>query len=141
MASTGSCGRLRRGFSTPISDCGPEGAARYIAEGARRFGLEDRWAFQALHEGGRCLGMSAEELDRLYRDAAPIINMHGGTLPLPEHAATDRLVFLGTDPVELELEIHKQDRGTIDFLDQHVAYFTWGLNYGNPDCLLPWARS
>ncbi len=84
--------------------------------------------------------MSAEQLDRLYRDAALIINMHGGTLPLPEHAATDRLVFLGTDPVEVELEVQRGDQHALEFLDQHVAHFTWGLNYGNPDCKLPWAR-
>ena len=123
------------------NDMGTDGAARYIADVARRFGFEDRWAFQALHEDGRCLGMSAEELDRLYRDAALIINMHGGTLPLPEHAATDRLVYMGTDPVATELKIHRGEREAIDFLDQHVAFFTWGLNYGNPDCRLPWARS
>ena len=120
---------------------GTEGAAAYIADVARRFGFEDRWAYQALHEDGRCLGMSAEELDKLYRDAALIINLHGGTVPLPEHAATDRLVFLGTDPVATELKIHRGERETIDFLDQHVAFFTWGLNYGNPDCRLPWASS
>jgi ATP-binding cassette, subfamily B, bacterial len=122
------------------NDMGTEGAARYIADVGRRFGFGDRWAFQALHEDGRCLGMSAEELDRLYRDAALIINMHGGTLPLPEHAATDRLVYMGTDPVATELKIHRGERETIEFLDQHAAYFTWGLNYGNPDCKLPWAR-
>ena len=120
---------------------GTEGAAAYIADVARRFGFEDRWAFQALHEDGRSLGMSAEEVDKLYRDAALIINMHGGTAPLPEHAATDRLVFLGTDPVATELKIHRGERETIQFLDQHVAFFTWGLNYGNPDCRLPWAHS
>jgi ABC-type multidrug transport system ATPase subunit len=123
------------------NDMGTDGAARYIEGVARRFGFEDRWAFQALHEDGRCLGMSAEELERLYRDAALIINMHGGTLPLPEHAATDRLVYMGTDPVATELKIHRGEREAIDFLDQHVAFFTWGLNYGNPDCRLPWARS
>ena len=115
-------------------------AAAYIARIAERFGLEGRWAFQALHENGRCYGMSAQQLDSLYRDAAMIINMHGGTLPLPEHAATDRLVFLGSDPVEVELEVQRNDRHALEFLDQHVAHFTWGLNYGNPDCKLPWAR-
>ena len=43
-------------------------------------------------------------------DAALIVNMHGGTLPLPEHAATERLVFLGTDPVEVELEVERGDQ-------------------------------
>ena len=128
-------------FMSDEDELGTEGAAAYIADVARRFGFEDRWAYQALHEDGRCLGMSAEELDKLYRDAALIINLHGGTVPLPEHAATDRLVFLGTDPVATELKIHRGERETIDFLDQHVAFFTWGLNYGNPDCRLPWASS
>jgi ATP-binding cassette, subfamily B, bacterial len=120
-------------------DDGTKRAVSYLADVAARFGFRDRWAFQALHEHGRCYGMSAGQLDRLYRDAALIINMHGGTLPFPEHAATDRLVFLGTDPVEVELEVHRGDRRAIEFLDQHVAFFTWGLNFGNPDCKLPWA--
>jgi hypothetical protein len=127
-------------FMAHEDDDGAGKAAAYIAGIAKRFGFEGRWAFQALHENGRCYGMSAEELDRLYRDAALIVNMHGGTLPLPEHAATDRLVFLGTDPVEVELEVERGDERALDFLDQHVAYFTWGLNFGNPDCELPWAR-
>jgi ATP-binding cassette, subfamily B, bacterial len=115
-------------------------AARYIAEFAARFGLGDRWSFQALHDRGQSFGMSPEELDRVYRDAALIVNMHGGTLPLPEHAATDRLVFLGTDPVDVELEVHRRNRRMIEFLEQHVAFFTSALNYGNPSCKLPWAN-
>jgi len=115
-------------------------AATFIAGFAERFGLGDRWAFQALHDSGQSFGMSSEELDRVYRDAALIVNMHGGTPPLPEHAATDRLVFLGTDPVDVELEVHRGRRRTIEFLRQHVAFFTSALNYGNPDCGLPWAR-
>jgi ATP-binding cassette, subfamily B, bacterial len=126
-------------FMRPQDTDGTRRAVQYLAAVAERFGLENRWAFQALHENGRCYGMSAEQLDRLYRDASLIINMHGGTLPLPEHVATDRLVFLGTDPVEVELEVHAADRRAIEFLGQHVAWFTWGLNYGNPDCRLPWA--
>jgi ATP-binding cassette, subfamily B, bacterial len=121
-------------------DDGAGKAARYIAEFAARFGLGDRWSYQALHDKGRSFGMSSEELDRVYRDAALIVNMHGGTLPLPEHAATDRLVFLGTDPVDVELDVHRGSRRAIEFLDQHVAFFTSALNYGNPACELPWAR-
>jgi GT2 family glycosyltransferase len=127
-------------FMTHEGDDGAGKAARYIGRIADRFGLGDRWAFQALHDHGRCYGMSAEELDRLYSDAALIINMHGGTLPLPEHAATDRLVFLGTDPVRTELEVYQGDGRAIEFLEHHVAFFTWGLNFGNPDCQLPWTH-
>ena len=40
--------------------------------------------------------------------------------------------------MQVELEVHAGDRAAIEFLDQHVAFFTWGLNVGNPDCRLPW---
>ena len=128
-------------FMTHDNDDGAGKAATYVKEIARRFGLEGRWAFQALHDNGHTWGMHQRELDRLFEEAALVINMHGGTVPLPEHAATDRLVFLGSDPVEVELEVHRGDQRAIGFLDQHVAHFTWGLNYGNPDCTLPWADS
>ena len=125
---------------TPGLDDATDEAARYVAKIAERFGLANRWSYQALHDSGRCYGMSAERLDRLFRDAALIINMHGGTLPLPEHAATDRLVYLGTDPVRVELRAAAGRPKATELLDQHVAFFTWGLNFGNPDCGLPWSR-
>src|SRR5205809_7568549 len=102
----------------------------------RRFGLADRWAFHDVHDG-RCYGMEAGRLKELYRSAAAVINLHGGTVPLPEHSAGGRLVYLETDPVELQMELHDNLRETIDFLEPHCAFFTFGENYGRPDCGLP----
>lgn len=112
-------------------------AADFIARIMERFDLGDRWAFHALHADGRCYGMSQTELNRLYRSAALIINLHGGTQPLVEHSATDRLVYLETDPVQLQVELHDQVQATIDFLEPHCAFFTFGENYGKPSCALP----
>jgi len=126
-------------FMKGDNEDGTTKAVRYLASVMERFGLGDRWAFQALHEGGRCFGMSAERLEALYRNAALILNMHGGTLPLPEHAASQRLVFMGTDPGEVEIEIERGDARALEFLEQHHAFFTWGLSHGNPDSLLPWS--
>src|SRR5262249_58231937 len=81
--------------------------------------------------------MSDTQLHTLHRDAALIINYHGATIPLPEHSATGRLVYLETDPVELEVELYNQVPGVAEFLEPHVAFFTWGLNYGRPDCRVP----
>ena len=94
-------------FMSHEADEGAVEAAAYIERVVKRFGLGDRWSFHVLHEHGHRYGMTEEQLDGLYRDAALIVNMHGGSLPLPEHAATDRLVFLGTDPVELELDVNR----------------------------------
>jgi hypothetical protein len=112
-------------------------AAGFIDRVLRRFDFQDHWAFHALHDDGRCYGMSEGQLRELYRSAALLINHHGGTVPLAEHAAGGRLIYLETDPVELEIELHQGDEKAIQFLEPHVAFFTWGTNYGNPDCKVP----
>lgn len=112
-------------------------AAAFIDRVARRFGLGDRWAFHALHADGRCYGLSAARLREVYRSAELIVNLHGGTVPRPEHHETACLVHLETDPVEVEVQLANGDERAAEFLAPHVAHFTWGLNYGNSDCRVP----
>ena len=112
-------------------------AAAYLGTLMERFGFRDRWAFHALHDDGRCYGMTESQLREAYRSAALIINYHGGTMPLPEHYETNRLIYLETDPVELEIELHNHDEAAIAFLAPHRAFFTWAQNYGHPDCRVP----
>jgi GT2 family glycosyltransferase len=112
-------------------------AAEYIAAIMRRFGLADRWAFRALHDDGSCFGMSELELERLYGSADLLLNLHGGTQPLPELAAGGRLVYLETDPVQLQLELHHGVPETLEFLEPHSAFFTFAENWGGADCGLP----
>jgi hypothetical protein len=119
------------------SDDGSLLAAGFIDEVMRRFDLGGRWALHALHSDGRCYGMSEEALKELYRSAALLLNLHGGTTPLPEHVATGRLVYLGTDPVLREVELYHDVQETIDLFEQHSVLFTWGENYGQPDCRVP----
>lgn len=124
-------------FIDSKDDDGSAGAAAFIAGVMKRFGLGDRWAFHALHSDGRCYGMSHTELQALYASADLIINLHGATVPLPEHAATGRLVFLETDPVALQIELYENSQHAVEYLQPHVAFFTFGENYGNPSCKLP----
>ena len=124
-------------FMEHEDDDASDKAAGFVARIMSRYGFGDRWAFHALHEDGRVYGLSETRLKRLYSSAELIVNLHGGTAPLPEHAETGRLVYLETDPVELEVELYDGRREAIDSLEQHVAFFTWGLNYGQPDCAVP----
>ena len=112
-------------------------AAEYISTAMRRFGLGDRWAFRALHDDGSCFGMSEPRLERLYGEAELLINLHGGTQPLPELADTGRLVYIETDPVQLQLELAQGVPETVEFLAPHCAFFTFAENWGRPDCGLP----
>jgi hypothetical protein len=124
-------------FCRDEDDPGTDAAASFIERTLTRADLEQRWAFHALHDDGRVLGMSTRELEELYASAALIINLHGGTVPLPEHAATGRLVYLETDPVQLQIELHDGDPETIAFLEPHAHFFTFGERYGQPGCELP----
>ena len=112
-------------------------SAAFIDGVLRRFDLGGQWAYHALNGDGRCYGMSEGQLRHLYSSADLIINLHGGTVPLPEHYATGRLIYLETDPVERQIDLHNQLQSTIDFLAPHRAFFTFGENYGNADCRLP----
>lgn len=124
-------------FMEHEADGGSANAAVFIERVLSRFGFGDRWAFHALHESGRVYGLSEGRLRRLYASADLIVNLHGGTVPLPEHAETGRLVYLETDPVELQVELRNGVQAAIDFVEPHVAFFSWGLNYGSPDCRVP----
>jgi GT2 family glycosyltransferase len=112
-------------------------AAAFIERMMNRFGLSGRWAFHALHADGRCYGMSLQALRRLYRSADLVVNLHGSTTPLPDHAASGRLVYLETDPVSRQVELFESNRDTVEFLEPHVAFFTFAENYGRPGCGLP----
>jgi GT2 family glycosyltransferase len=119
------------------SDDGGELAARFVGDVMTRFGLDGHWAYQALHDDGRLFGMSEHELRRLFSSAELIVNLHGGTEPRPEHYETGRLVYLETDPVQLQVELHDERQYTLDFLEPHVALFTFAENHGRPGCGLP----
>ena len=118
-------------------DDGAPGAAAFLARLMARFDLSDRWAFHATHTDRRCYGLSNEQLSRLYASAALIVNLHGATVPQPEHSATGRLIYVGTDPVLLEVQLHAGSPHAVALLEPHVAFFTWALNQGNRDCRLP----
>jgi hypothetical protein len=112
-------------------------AATFINSTLQRFDLGNRWAFHALQADGHCYGMSEAELMNLYHSADLIINLHGATVPRPEHNETNRLVYLETDPVAVQIELFEQKQETIDYLEPHCAFFTFGENYGQAGCKLP----
>jgi GT2 family glycosyltransferase len=124
-------------FMARESDDGSRAAAEFLERTLGRFGFTDRWAYHALHDDGAVHGTSEGELRGLYRRAALIVNLHGGTQPTDELAATGRLVYLETDPCQLQVELHEGNRSTEAFLDAHVAWFTFGENWGRAGNPLP----
>lgn len=112
-------------------------AAAFIASVLCRFDLGRHWAYHAQKSGRQFYGMSQRQFAKLFGSADLILNLHGGTTPLPEYMAADRMVYIGTDPVDREIEVSENVQETIDLLASHRVHFTWGENYGNPDCRVP----
>ena len=126
-------------FMDTPTDPGTARAAAFLNDLMSRFDLADRWAYHALHESGSCFGMELAALRRAYESASAIVNLHGGTRPLDEHAATGRLVLVATDPGLLEVELSEGRPETLQFLEAHCAAFTFGENYGRPVSGLPFS--
>jgi hypothetical protein len=118
-------------------DDGSGRAAALLADVLGRFDFGARWAYWALHDDATCFGLSERQLRRLLREAEVIVNLHGATDPLPELAETGRLVYLETDPVRLQIELHDGLQSSIDFLAAHAAHFTFAENLGTEVCGLP----
>ena len=127
-----------RNFIEHPGDDGCAKAADFIAGVMQRFGFGDRWAYDPLWNDDRTFGKTREQLRALYASADAVINLHGGTEPTEEHGS--RLIYIETDPVELQIELYNGLPRTEEFLAPHAAFFTFGENLGSADCLLPLPR-
>lgn len=129
-------GSMPLGFFRDDHDDGWQRAADWLAATMSWMGFAGRWAYTPQHADDRRYGLSTGELAALYRDAALLVNLHGGTEPREELTASGRLVYLETDPVQLQVELAENRPSTVAFLDAHAAHFTFAENAGRPGCLL-----
>jgi hypothetical protein len=112
----------------------------YLARWMERIGLGDRWIFRPPGSEDRLIGADPAALSRLYADAEAVINLCGAQEIRDDHAAIRRLVYLETDPVQVQVNVAQGDAPTIATLDAHHWHFTYGENLGAPDCLVPVGR-
>ncbi len=112
----------------------------YISTLLSRFGFQGKWVYVAAHSDGRCYGLSELQLQSLYARADAIINLFGGTVLREEHMVCPVRIYLETDPVVHQLRIANGEQKYIDLVGAHTARFSWGENYGAPDCYVPLER-
>jgi hypothetical protein len=111
----------------------------YISTLLSRFGFEGKWAYVAAHSDGRCYGLSELQVKTLYERADAIVNLFGGTVLREEHLQCPIRIYLETDPVVHQIHIANGEHKYIDLVRAHTALFSWGENYGEPDCGVPTA--
>jgi hypothetical protein len=103
-------------------------------------GFANRWAFRGNYPGGRCYGMTEEQLLQLYRQADAFLNVTASQELREEHMACPRRIYVESDPFAVQIKVAQGDEPTIKALEAHDTLFTFGENLGAPDCDIPVER-
>jgi hypothetical protein len=113
-------------------------AAALLQRLGREFGFERRWSFCARYLGGTpTAGLPLGTIRRLYREADAILNVCGTQELNEDLLASDRIVYIESDPAVEQIKIDQGARGTIAYLRRHRALFTFGENVGTPRFAVP----
>jgi len=106
-------------------------AARLLERLAREFEFKNRWTFCARYLRGQpTAGLSLKKIRRLYRQADAILNICGAQEFNDDLLASDRIIYVESDPGVEQIRIDRGVRSTIDYLRRHRALFTFGENVG-----------
>jgi len=103
-------------------------------------GFANRWAFRGKYPGGKCYGMTEEQILALYREADAFLNITGAQELREEHLQIPRRIYVETDPVASQIRVAKGHAEQTAALDAHDTYFSFGENFGAPDCRVPVVR-
>ncbi len=103
-------------------------------------GFGNRWAFRGNYPEGRCYGLPEEQILRLYREADAFLNVTGAQELREEHLTCRRRIYVETDPVAAQIKVAQGDEQTIGALTAHDTLFSFGGNFGAPDCKVPLDR-
>lgn len=103
-------------------------------------GFGDRWAFRGYYPGGRCYGMTEQEILALYRSADAMLNVTGAQELREEHMVCPRRVYVESDPFRDQVRVAQGEQLRIEDMAAHDMHFTFGENVGAPDCDVPVER-
>jgi hypothetical protein len=126
-------------YDPDLNDLSPDatGNLNTIVPILESHGFKGRWAFRGNYPGGQCHGMTEERILRLYREAQAFLNVTGAQELRDEHMACRRRIYVETDPVAAQIKVAQRNKETIDALKAHDTHFSFGGNFGKPDCRVP----
>jgi glycosyltransferase involved in cell wall biosynthesis len=118
-------------------DAGPTLA--YVRRMLERVQLDDSWAYRDAVDG-KLHGASEERLRAELERADALVNVSAVTVLGEEHMRVPVRIYLETDPVLAQIEIAQGNQRTVGLLAAHTHHFTYGENFGAPDCTVPLER-
>src|SRR5437773_9064930 len=114
-------------------------AANLLARLADEFNFKDRWSFCAryLPEELPTAGLPLKRIRQLYKSADAILNICGTQEFNDDLLASDRILYVESDPGVEQIKVDQGVRSTIDYLRRHHALFTFGENVGTKEFPVP----
>ena len=104
-------------------------ASRLLDGLARKFGFEGHWAFCARYTPGfPTAGLSLKKIRQLYRVADAILNVCGAQEMNDDLLASDRILYVESDPAVEQIKVDQGNATTIEYLRGHRKLFTFGEN-------------
>ena len=96
---------------------------------SQEFGFENRWAFCARYSPGNpTAGLPLKKIRQLYHDADAILNVCGAQELNDDLLASNRILYIESDPGVEQIKVDKGAKSTVDYLRRHHALFTFGEN-------------
>src|SRR6201997_5753850 len=105
--------------------------ARLLNRLSREFEFTNRWAFCARYlPGNPTAGLPLKKIRELYRTADAILNVCGTQEFNDDLLASDRILYVESDPAVEQIKIDQRVKSTLKYLRRHHALFTFGENVG-----------
>lgn len=101
----------------------------------KEYGLNNNWAYFDFHTNN-WFGKTKNEVIEFLNNAEIVLNISGvnplrdWTIKIPKR------VFIDTDPVFTQVR-HLTDPDALNLARQHNVFFTFGENFGKPNCTIP----
>jgi len=129
-------------YDPRLNDLSPDASGNIatVLPMLQKYGFGDRWAFRGNYPDGKCYGLTEAQILRLYREAEGFLNVTGAQELREEHMVCPRRIYVETDPVASQVKVAQGDEGTMATLDAHHVHFSYGENFGAPDCKVPLGR-
>jgi len=113
-------------------------AAQILQKLAAQFDFAERWSFCARYlPGNPTAGLPLKRIRELYREADAILNVCGTQEFNEDLIASDRILYLESDPGVEQIKVDLRVKSTINYLGRHHALFTFGENVGTEDFPVP----
>jgi hypothetical protein len=105
---------------------------------ADEFDFKTRWSFCARYLPDLpTAGLPLKRIRQLYKTADAIFNICGTQEFNDDLLASDRILYVESDPGVEQIKVDKGVQSTIDYLGRHHALFTFGENVGTKKFPVP----